>query len=243
MTPVLIRTLPVRDLPEQVVAPLLDILDEQERARASRFAFARSRVEFIAAHALTRATLAALGGAPPRAWRFAPAAHGKPVALLGGQPAPVSFSLSHTGGMVGVAAMAAPGALLGFDLESLARTVSARVARNVFRPEELAWLASLPAERRGCGFLRLWTLKEAFIKATGRGIGQDLSTFWFELPPPRIRFTPALTERPEAWRFEQLVLEGGFLGAVGLRSPGEAMRVSWQPCDLPALLRELGLAG
>ncbi|WP_135466890.1 4'-phosphopantetheinyl transferase family protein [Crenalkalicoccus roseus] len=237
----LIRTLPLRGLGEAEIAPLLAVLDGTERARAERFAFARNRIQFVAAHALTRATLAAIGGAPPAAWRFVPGPHGKPAALLGDRPSALSFNLSHTEGMVGVAAIAVPEAMLGFDLEPARRGVSERLARSVFRPEELAWLAALPPAERGFGAMRLWTLKEAFIKATGRGVGQGLSTFWFELPPPRLRLAPGVPGRPEEWLFDQRLLGGDVLGAVGLRcGDGAPPRLDWQGCDLPALRRELG---
>ena len=37
-------------------------------------------------------------------------------------------------------------------------------------------LASIPADERGVGFLRLWTAKEAVLKAGGRGLGDGPST-------------------------------------------------------------------
>ena len=40
---------------------------------------------------------------------------------------------------------------------------------------EAEWLATLEPARRTEGFLRLWTLKEAYIKATGRGLVVDPS--------------------------------------------------------------------
>jgi 4'-phosphopantetheinyl transferase len=247
-----ILTLPLAGLDEASVAPLGAVLDAEERRRAARFLFPRNRVEFVAAHALTRAALAAaLPGAAPAAFGFRPGPYGKPEALLpDGRPAPLSFNLSHTDGLVGVAVAATPGLRLGFDLEPLARRVTPEVARTVYRPEELAWLAAQPDEDSWrLGFLRLWTLKESFIKATGRGIGQGLSTFWFELDPeiaatPRFHLQPGTAEREEGWVFTQRLLPGGFLGAVGLHRPGAAEaaepEVAWTALDLPGLLSSLG---
>jgi hypothetical protein len=98
-------TMRVDGLDEAAVAPWLDLLDDCECRRAARFVFARNRIEFIAAHALLRAALASSFGAPPRAWDFVAGAHGKPAAQVGGTPAPLSFNLSHTAGMVGFAAV------------------------------------------------------------------------------------------------------------------------------------------
>jgi hypothetical protein len=38
---------------------------------------------------------------------------------------------------------------------------------------------STPRDRRTCVFLRFWTLKEAFIKATGEGLRRPLNSFSF----------------------------------------------------------------
>src|SRR5437763_14175315 len=138
-------TLPVDGLDETAVAPWLAMLDADERERAGRFVFARHRVLFVAAHALMRAALAEIGGAPPAAWRFVADAHGKPSAWLGDRPAPLSFNLSHTEGMAGIAAVAEPGRALGFDLERLARNADLAVADRFFCPQEVAWLDALAA--------------------------------------------------------------------------------------------------
>lgn len=206
-------------LSEAAVAPWLAMFDEGERRRAARFAFARHRVQFIAAHALLRGCLGHLCGRPPGVWRFTAGAHGKPSAWLEGEPAPLSFNLSHTEGIAGVAAIAGADRPLGFDLEPLSRKVELKIARRFFAPPEIAWLETLAAERRAEGFLRLWTLKEAFIKATGKGLTQNLSAFSFApLPRPEISFAADL-DQPANWWFEQRVLDGGFIAALGLRRP------------------------
>jgi 4'-phosphopantetheinyl transferase len=210
-------TLPVDGLDEEAAAPLLAPLDEAERARGARFVTARHRVLFVAAHALVRAALSALLGEPRAAWRFVADSNGKPAAYLGARPAPLSFNLSHTEGLAGVAAIAQPGRALGFDLEPLARDVDLAVANRFFSRYETGWLDGLAQPLRRPGFLRLWTLKEAFLKATGKGLTQDLASFWFDPSPPRIHFAPELAERPDDWWFEQRVLDGGHLAALALR--------------------------
>jgi 4'-phosphopantetheinyl transferase len=234
-------TLPVDGLDEAAAAPLLGVLDEAERTRGMRFVTARHRVLFVAAHALVRAALSALTGEPPAGWRFIADENGKPSAYLGAHSAPLSFNLSHTEGLAGVAVITQPGWALGFDLEPLARDVRLAVANRFFSRHEIAWLDGLAEPLRRPGFLRLWTLKEAFIKATGKGLTQDLASFWFDPCPPRIHFAPALAECPEDWWFEQRVLDGDFVAALGLRNRGagriETRWVTVDPGELVAGLR------
>lgn len=226
--------MPVGDLREDDVAGWRCILDEAERERAARFAFEHNRVEYIAAHALARRLLAAETGEPPTAFRYQAGEKGKPVALCGGRRLPVHFNLSHTGGMVAVAA--AHGMELGLDVEAIDRKVELAVADRYFFGAEADWLSSLEPDRRTEGFLRLWTLKEAYIKATGRGLSQSLDEFWFDVDPPHIRFTAAIADDETAWRFHQQVLAGRFLAAIGWRQGAGTEPVltveTLQPADL-----------
>jgi 4'-phosphopantetheinyl transferase len=230
-------TMPIDGLSEATLSRWHELLDTAEQTRVARFAFGRNRGEYVAAHVLTRTLLSTLmPGTDPGAWHFVPSEQGKPVAWLGDRPAPVSFNLSHTDGMVGVAALAAEGHALGFDVESLDRKVTLGIADRYFCPEEVGWLESLPEATRPAGFLRLWTLKEAFIKATGQGLRQDLATFWFEPMLPRIHFKADLAERPEDWWFEQRVVSGRFIAAVGMnRQVGLPVTAEWTEVDPSSL--------
>jgi 4'-phosphopantetheinyl transferase len=235
-------TMATAELDEAAVAPWAAVLDAPERARCARFAFAETRLAFIAAHALTRAALAAATGAGVAEFGFAAAPHGKPEALLGGVAVGVAFNLSHTDGAVGVA-VAAERLPLGFDLEPLARRAPLEVAHRFFTAGEIAWLDALPSARRGEGFFRLWTLKEAFIKATGKGLTQDLSSFWFAFDPPAIRFAPEVGERGEDWHFAQRIVPGGGLAAIGVRNAGRAVELVWEEQDPASFDPATGRAG
>ena len=218
-------------LHEAAVAPWTAQLDAIERARAARFVFDHSRIAFVGAHALARAALAEAAGVAPAAFDFAAGTYGKPTARLGGRAVSLAFNLSHTDGMVGVAVARQADLPLGFDLEPLSRRAPLEVARRYFTEAEVAWLDSLPPADRAEGFFRLWTLKEAFIKATGKGLAQDLRGFWFQVFPPVIAFAPGLDERREEWTFEQRILQGGFLAALGRRGPARSPASVWRTLD------------
>jgi len=226
--------MPVGGLGEADVAGWRAVLDDTERARAARFAFERNRVEYIAAHALTRMLLSAETGQEPTAFRYVAGDKGKPAALCDGRRLAVHLNLSHTGGMVAVAA--AHDLELGLDVEAVDRKVELAVADRYFFGAEADWLSTLEPARRTDGFLRLWTLKEAYIKATGRGLSQSLDEFWFEVEPPHIRFTSAIADDETGWRFHQQVLAERFLVAVGWRNgdgPEPTLAVeTLQPVDL-----------
>ncbi len=242
MTALQIWLLRVDALSEKDVVPLLPLLDDDERARMVRFVHARNRIEFAAAHGLTRLALGQALSVPPASLSFVEGANGKPSARRDGWPAPVSFNLSHANGMVGMAVLARPDVPVGFDLERFDRRIDLDIADRYFRPEEVRWLTSLPVGERPQGFLRLWTLKEALIKATGEGLSRELDSFWFEVFPPRLHFASG-DESEEHWHFEQRIVEDSFVAAAGLRAAGGPdSSLVWRVLDPRKLLVEGALA-
>lgn len=82
------------------------------------------------------------------------------------------FNLSHSGDFVMLAISDTP---VGCDIERLHKAI---LSHHVFHKNELALLSSLPeGDARNREFLRLWTAKEAFLKAIGTGIDADATTY------------------------------------------------------------------
>ncbi len=218
-----IYTRRIEDVGEADLAAERALLDDGERERSGRFVFEAGRVEYIAAHALVRTALARRLDADPREFHFVEGRYGKPTAWLGDRPAPVSFNLSHTRGMVAVG-LAEGGTALGVDVENGSRKIDLSIAEHYFAPPELAWLTARADAERAPGFMTLWTLKEAFVKATGKGLSQELDRFWFADPdarPIRVGFAPDLAEDPAQWGFEHRVMPEDYHLSVGWRGPGQ----------------------
>ena len=89
------------------------------------------------------------------------------------------FNLAHTRGLVVLAV--ARGALLGIDVEIYEKKVPLEVARRFFSPVEVEGLEALPADAQPRRFLRLWTLKESYLKAVGTGIAGGLDSMTFRI--------------------------------------------------------------
>jgi 4'-phosphopantetheinyl transferase len=180
---------------------LFNYLSEDERVRAARFRFEADRWAFAAAHAGLRALLGPIVRRGPQALRFAAGVNGKPFLDHTGRYAALQFSISHTRGCV---AIAVAGCAVGIDVEQR-REISdlMAVARTAFAPEGHAALAARSARpARTALFYRYWTLGEAFIKATGEGITQDLASFAFtEEGAPALTRVTAGWGPGERWRF------------------------------------------
>jgi 4'-phosphopantetheinyl transferase len=204
------RTLPNEDelilwfgAPDPRGSPdLFNYLSEDERVRAARFRFEADRWAFAAAHAGLRALLGPMAPCAPHALRFGASENGKPYLDHKGRYAAVQFSISHTRGCV---AIAVARCAVGVDVERRRPIPELMaVARTAFAPEGRAALVARSGwAARTALFYRYWTLGEAFIKATGEGIAQDLTSFAFtEEGAPALTRVSAGWGPVQRWRFD-----------------------------------------
>lgn len=179
------------------------LLGPAERDRAARFMFERDRDAYLLAHALTNSTLAELTAQPPQALRFELGEHGRPELVQPGSARRLRFNLSHTEGLVACAFTLEHD--VGVDVEHVDRRVGiAEVAPRVFSQVERQGLDAQASEASRCArFFELWTLKEAYIKAIGKGLAAPLAQITFELgerAAPRLSFGTGVADDAGRYR-------------------------------------------
>jgi|AntRauTorcE11898_2_1112593.scaffolds.fasta_scaffold24932_2 4'-phosphopantetheinyl transferase len=126
-----------------------------------------SRSDFLASRWLIRRALAVASGQDAN---LCQPFDGRPDRSA--SPPGWRLSLSHSGGIAGCAISEGPA--IGLDIEPLTRKLRwQKLVRRWFSPEEQAWLLTRNDTKH---FLKVWTLKEAWLKATGRGIANNLQT-------------------------------------------------------------------
>jgi 4'-phosphopantetheinyl transferase len=182
-----------------------EMLSPEEIARLDRFHFERNRHEYLVAHALVRTALSRYHPTPPADWRFIQNQHGKPDLAESLNGRRLRFNLAHCDGLVACGVVWEKE--IGVDAENAARRGDyAAVAERFFAPAEVSQLRNAPAERRQDLFFQFWTLKEAWIKARGVGLGLPLGDFGFQFESglPQVFFQGALREEdPACWQFAQ----------------------------------------
>lgn len=142
------------------------VLDEADRTHVARLRQAAHRHQALCSRLVQRLAVAGVGGTAPADLRFAADAHGRPQAT--GAAAGVAFSATNCTGLV--ACVAGRGLALGLDAEPLDRPLPLELLDGCLALDERAALARQPPDARAAFFFRLWTLKEAWFKARGRGI-------------------------------------------------------------------------
>ena len=132
-------------------------------------------------------------------WRFHIDAQGKPHVTHPDLEVSPYINLSHTHGAL-LCGLSHVGEL-GIDIENSSREVDLeKLALRCFTSDERDWLEDAPSQRDG--FFRAWTLKEAFLKATGTGMRTPLQSIAIY---PNHHKTLTIYQEGEpldAWHFE-----------------------------------------
>ena len=151
-------------------------LDEKERDRWQEFEHSGARRRFVLCRAALRSILCSELRCPNESLSFAESQHGKPSALVDGIPNPISFNVSHSGrhGLIAVSL----DEHLGVDVEERTdRRDFDRLIEAAFGPNEQVDLRMERERGETSLFYKLWTVKEALIKALGTGLSLDPATF------------------------------------------------------------------
>lgn len=159
------------------VAAILALpLSDQERARAERFHVAADRERFIVAHGVMRSLLGRYLNLEPAyvpvTWR----SYGKPMLHRELVSYQLEFNISHSRDLI-LMAVACERAV-GIDIEYRRVDLSwEAIAQSFFAPGEILALHMLPIDARMPAFFDVWTRKEAYCKAIGKGLSLPFEQF------------------------------------------------------------------
>jgi len=195
------------------LAELLASLAPDERERAAAFAFDEDRLAFAVAHGLLRRVLSSHAEGAPSHWRFARSGAGKPQLVAAGRAGDLAFSLAHTRSLVACAVTRA--GAIGIDVEPVASVAPepAVVAHCCARSERAA-LERLDAQAAAKAFARLWTMKEAVVKALGAGLDLPYTAIECALDPPRLVRIDAAEVPSARWSIATTVPVAGHVMTV-----------------------------
>ncbi len=195
------------------------LLSKDEHKRASKFVFERDRRRFIVAHACLRQILGGYVNSAPEMLAFQLAARGKPELAPGSGDRQARFNLAHSGELAVVAVAA--DREVGVDIEYARPLEDAQgLACRFFSQAESEALAQTPPDQQLAAFYRLWTRKEAYLKATGLGISEHLARveFSFEAGQPGVLARIDGDETAaRAWSLAEISPAKGYFGTVVAR--------------------------
>jgi 4'-phosphopantetheinyl transferase len=194
---------------------LVASLSGAERARAERYRFPRHARRFSAGRGWLRHVLAAELGMPAGAVRLGE--NGAKPHLLDDHG--LHFNMSHAGELAVIAVASGP---VGIDIEPLAHMrFDPGLVGLACTSAEAEELDRLPLAEQAEGFLRIWTAKEAYLKATGAGLSVPPSSVHVGSSRPAAGVAVQAAGDPGAarWWVRDLEPADGYVGAVAAEGP------------------------
>ena len=170
------------------------LLSAREERRALSFATDLLRGRWVSARGMLREIVGRAQGLSPREVVFRYGSHGKPGADG------LRFNVSHSGDYALYAI--SPDVEVGVDVELPRGRRTDALARRFFAPGEQERLFALDEPARATAFFKLWTCKEAFLKATGEGLSRSLRSY--EIDPAQGRVLWAKNEEAARWSVHPL---------------------------------------
>ena len=197
-------------------------LSAEELERRSRFRIDRAWRDFTLCRAAVRMMLCDQLGCANARLSFGFGDHGKPFAIVDRQSAPVSFNVSHSAPHALIALASERRIGVDVEMREAGRDIDG-IADSVFGERERGALASTRGDEKVRLFFRLWTMKEALIKALGTGF--SLAPDRFEIPPAMICDVDSGAFRfphlpADTWRLEGLA-DSRFAAALAYDVPAE----------------------
>lgn len=189
---------------KRLLAEYKNLLPEEELEKLSRFRLHSHKQRYLVGRALIRTILSRYIGLDPQQIVFSREEHGRPYLLRSWKSPSPQFSLSYTDGLVGVALTLE--SRVGIDVENIRREIDClAIAESYFSPDEHKELKLLSEPQLKKRFFELWTLKEAYGKAQGRGLRMPLDEVSFHLrkkSKEQLKATSMVADDGRQWQFE-----------------------------------------
>ena len=175
---------------------LARLLPADERERATSLTPVASR-RFVVARGILRQLLSGFTGTAPEKLEFSYGRSGKPALV---DRHDIQFNVSHSAEL-GLFAFA-PDRPVGVDVENerpVRRLLD--VAQRFMSEDEMRALADTPAEERNSAFLKSWVIREACLKAEGKGVWDGKpGKLTHKLFAPRPNYIAAVAAPESDWR-------------------------------------------
>jgi 4'-phosphopantetheinyl transferase len=192
-------------------------LSDDEKSRADGFKFSNLRSRFIAAHGGLRQILAGYLKRDASEVALVLDENDKPQIAPDQNPQGLAFNLSHSGDLALVSIAKAAG--VGIDVEMIREINDTQLlAKRFFSARESLALALLDVEHQLVGFFRVWTAKEAYLKAIGVGVTGNLKGFTVSPHAHSRQIGIEFDQRSEdgSWVLQGLPMSSSYIAAIAL---------------------------
>jgi len=145
-------------------------ISEEKKQRIQRFHRFEDAQRTILGDILARYAICIKTGVKNKDLIFSTNQYGKPILP---EPNGIHFNISHSGNCV---VCAVDEKAVGVDIEVI-KPIDFNIAERFFSKAEYLTLINQPKEMQMKYFYMIWTLKESYIKAEGKGLNIPLNSF------------------------------------------------------------------
>lgn len=146
-----------------------ELLNPDELERAGKYFQLKDQHRFVISRGMQRLVLGRYLNIAPDKLEFVPGDNKKPK-IANSSNEVLFYNLSHAGDRILLAVANSP---VGIDVEYIDPDFEFKdILPDNFSVQEIAWINEANSTER---FYQLWTRKEGFLKATGKGLGDHLS--------------------------------------------------------------------
>ncbi|MGB5714370.1 MAG: 4'-phosphopantetheinyl transferase superfamily protein, partial [Waterburya sp.] len=217
------------DLPDADIVRLAAFLSPDELTRANKFRFPHLKRRFTAARGILRQLLGNYLSIKPNDLTFEYSDRGKPRLSSSKQDSLPNFNLSHSQEY----------ALYGFtyhdpigvDLEYIREMPDAlKIAQRFFSAREYQLIKDAASKEQPALFFKLWTAKEAYLKAVGTGLAGSLDSVDIEFNlarSPRLQAIQGDKAAAADWSLYPCLPATDYVGAIAIKIDKSPKQISF----------------
>lgn len=196
-------------------------LAKDEKDRAKRFYFEKDYNAYLLSRGILRSILAQYTGISPQAISLKYTLYGKPFLDPLQNSTGLYFNISHTHHCILYALTR--NIEIGIDVEYLKSYLDYRgIAKSFFSNYEYQGLIETHHEQQRVLFYKIWTCKEAFIKAIGLGLSYSLADFDVDVQenqPAKMLNIKNAPDEAKQWKLCSFSPADGYIAAIATKQP------------------------
>lgn len=194
-----------RDLKDDELHRLLELVSVEKRERIKRLRQKQDAHRSLIGDVLVRSIICEKLGIRNDDLVFEKNDYGKPI-LSSHQD--VCFNIAHSGHWVVCCIDTLP---VGIDIEII-KHIDINLAKRFFSEREYDSIMSLPELQRQSYFFELWSLKESYIKAIGKGMSIPLKSFTISAEGEDIKVQSE--DMAQGYFFKKIFIDNSYKMAV-----------------------------
>lgn len=213
----------IANVHERTLDSYINILSATEQEKLNQLQLPKQRCQFLVSTAVLRLVLSKyVPQIKPGDWEFNRNEHGKPYIANQNSHCSLQFNLSHSKDLI---ALAIANTAIGVDVENISRPIDPLpLAKRYFTVDEYNLIRKLSKNAQRNKFLQIWTLKEAYVKACGKGLAHLLNKINFIIHNDdtiTATFSEELNSNSTKWQFKIVQPDEQHLVALAVASSAE----------------------